>query len=148
MAPSNCEALNRVPAQVLCLYYLVRFSITCKVAIIILVYQWLNRGSGAITCSLVVQHPLTLPDFHLRNHFFACSLLSPERELHSPWPWVALWARPVTCLLLDSGWVPRAMEILLLRVCPDKSIPVCTTLLWPGFHSQEAMPVLASPASS
>lgn len=57
------------------------------------VYQLPNRGWGAITCSLVVQQPLTLPDFHLRNHFFASSLLRPEQGLHSPGPRVALQDR-------------------------------------------------------
>lgn len=43
--------------------------------------------------------------------------------------------------------MPRAREILLPRVRPDRPSVPATLLLWSGSQSPEAGPLLASPAS-
>lgn len=69
MVASSCGVLTM--CQVKCCTYTTSLDllIIYEGALSVTVYQGPNRGWRAIICSLAVQHPFTLSDFHLRTHF-------------------------------------------------------------------------------
>lgn len=69
MVASSCGV--RTMCQVKCYTYTTSLDllIIYEGALSVTVYQGPNRGWRAVICSLAVQHPFTLSDFHLRTHF-------------------------------------------------------------------------------
>ena len=139
MVASSCGILTI--CQVKCCTYTTSLDslIIYEGALSVTVYQQPNRGWGVIICSLIVQHPFTLSDFHLRTHFlpkgldwgapFSSAVGSPGIQMSLNW---------------NLGSVPRVTEVLLPRASPDPTILICLAL-WSGFRSHEAVPVPVPP---
>lgn len=69
MVASSCGVLTM--CQVKCYTYTTSldFLTIYEGDLSVTVYQGPDRGWRAVICSLAVQHPFTLSDFHMRTHF-------------------------------------------------------------------------------
>lgn len=139
MAASSWSA-SSAPASVLFLHPPVDVPRVAEVAVIMTVCQWPDGSWGA---SLA----LRLSSIHVPVLIFIGGVISclwiirwdQNEEPHFPGLWelgqsdASFW---------NLGPVPRVVETLLPRMCPDTTVLVYTALLSSGFRSREAVPGL------